>query len=182
MHPPMSAKCQKRTSALQRRVCTGVVIFLTFLKGLRQQPPQSRQRPQAPKLAPLKLYQGPSQSFAFRPIRSPRRREQVMKVAQRSRGRQIDNELEFVHLRYRQISRLLALNSRASESVINSRRFIASPEAQDGAIVTVQMGPVKGRPDVRFGSKADMCSGKACPPYSRKQTCAVQLGMSALCQ
>ena len=39
---------------------------LTFLKGLRQQPPQSRQRPQAPKLAPLKLYQGPSQSFAFR--------------------------------------------------------------------------------------------------------------------
>ena len=106
-----------------------------------------------------------------------------MKVAQRSRGRQIDNELEFVHLRYRQISRLLALNSRASESVMNSRRFIASPEAQDGAIVTVQMGPVKGRPDVRFGSKADMCSAKKHVRLTpRKQTCAVQLGMSALCQ
>src|SRR5580765_64879 len=118
---PMSALGQKQTCAAhKRRVCTGVVIFLTFLKGLRQQPPQSRQRLQAPKLAPLKLYQGPSQSFAFRPIRSPRRREQVMKV-------------EFVHLRYLQISRLLALNSRASESVINSRRFIASPKAQDGA-------------------------------------------------
>ena len=72
---PMSALGQKQTCAAhKRRVCTGVVIFLTFLKGLRQQPPQSRQRLQAPKLAPLKLYQGPSQSFAFRPIRSPRRR------------------------------------------------------------------------------------------------------------
>jgi hypothetical protein len=36
-----------------------------FLKRLRQQPPLSRQRQQAPKLAPLKLYQGPNQS-AFR--------------------------------------------------------------------------------------------------------------------
>ena len=88
-----------------------------------------------------------------------------MKVAQRSRGRQIDNELEFVHLRYRQISRLLALNSRASESVMNSRRFIASPEAQDGAIVTVQMGPLR----------EDLMSA-----LGQKRTCAAQKSMSAL--
>ena len=96
-----------------------------------------------------------------------------MKVAQRSRGRQIDNELEFVHLRYRQISRLLALNSRASESVMNSRRFIASPEAQDGAIVTVQMGPVKGRPDVPLGRKRTCAALKhvRLTPESRHVRC-----------
>jgi hypothetical protein len=53
--------------------------------------------------------------------------------------------------------------------------------------------------NVRFGSKADICSATAdvrftlnsdresgakrpCPLYPQKRTCVVQLGMSALCQ
>ena len=63
------------------------------------------------------------------------------------------------------------------------------------------IGPRANKPgiNVRFGSKADICSAKghvrftpnsdresgfrkkSCPLYSRKRTCAVQLGMSALC-
>jgi hypothetical protein len=39
------------------------------------------------------------------------------------------------------------------------------------------------RPDVRFGSKADIRTAKgACPLYPQKQTCVVQLAMSALGQ
>ena len=48
---------------------------------------------------------------------------------------------------------------------MNSRRFIASPEAQDGAIVTVQMGTVK----------EDLMSA-----LGHKRTYAAQKAMSAL--
>src|SRR5262245_27305214 len=43
----------------------------------------------------------------------------------------------------------------------------------------VQKRRGKGRPDVRFGSSADICRKKACPLYPRKRTCAVQWPMSA---
>src|SRR5262245_16181636 len=41
--------------------------------------------------------------------------------------------------------------------VMNSRRRIASPRGFGQSIVAAQTSLVKGRPDVRFGSKADMC-------------------------
>jgi hypothetical protein len=43
---------------------------------------------------------------------------------------------------------------------MNSRRLIAAQRSGQ-SIVTVQTRLVKGRPDVRFGSKADMCSAQA---------------------
>jgi len=57
---------------------------------------------------------------------------------------------------------------------MNSRRLIASPEARDTGIVAVQMRIVKRRPDVRFGSLADMCSAKChvrFAPESRHVRC-----------
>ena len=42
---------------------------------------------------------------------------------------------------------------------MNSRRLIAAQRSGQ-SIVTVQTRLVKGRPDVRFGSQADMCSAK----------------------
>ena len=43
---------------------------------------------------------------------------------------------------------------------MNSRRLIASPEARDTGIVAAQTSSGKGVANVRFGSKADVCSAK----------------------
>jgi hypothetical protein len=40
--------------------------------------------------------------------------------------------------------------------LMNSRRFIAPPEAQNNGIVAFQITRVKGRRDVRLGSLADI--------------------------
>ena len=45
-------------------------------------------------------------------------------------------------------------------SVMNSRRLIAAPEAQDEASYRLRLAHWKGAADVRFGSLADMCSAK----------------------
>src|SRR5262249_20473404 len=46
------------------------------------------------------------------------------------------------------------------KSVMNSRRLIASPEASGQGIVQVQRGSLEEAANVRFGSKADICSAK----------------------
>src|SRR5262245_38459142 len=45
-------------------------------------------------------------------------------------------------------------------NVMNPRRRIAAPEVEKN-IVAGQTRPVKGCPDVRFGSKADICAAKS---------------------
>src|SRR5262249_55760329 len=45
-------------------------------------------------------------------------------------------------------------------NLMNSRRLIASPRGSCRGIVTIQTRLVKGWPNVRFGSKADICSAQ----------------------
>ena len=50
-------------------------------------------------------------------------------------------------------------------------------------IVPTKTSALEGAIDVRFGPLADVRTAKkSCPLYTQKRTCAVQLGMSALCQ
>jgi hypothetical protein len=77
---------------------------------------------------------------------------------------------------------------------MKSRRLINFPEAQRKpsyrlklALGKVPIGikkqVVERRTDVRFGSKADICVAISHVRFTpQKQTCAVQLGMSALGQ
>src|SRR5262249_31143053 len=55
-------------------------------------------------------------------------------------------------------------------SVMNSRRRIAAPEAQDGASYQPIQVVWKGQADVRFGSKADICSAIVHVRYGPKAT------------
>src|SRR5262249_29460302 len=63
-------------------------------------------------------------------------------------------------------------------SVMNSRRLIASPEAQDQDIVPAQTSTLEKCP-LWVKSRLMRCSN-ACPLYTRKQTSAVHLLMSVL--
>ena len=62
---------------------------------------------------------------------------------------------------------------------MNSRRLIASPEAQDRASYRVKRADWKGSDvrtaDVRFGSKADMCIAICMSALPPKADIAVQL-------
>jgi hypothetical protein len=65
---------------------------------------------------------------------------------------------------------------------MNSRRLIAAQRSGQ-SIVTVQTRLVKGRPDVRFGSKADICSAKPdvrFTPNSNRKSRHLPKAMSAL--
>ena len=68
-------------------------------------------------------------------------------------------------------------------SVMNSRRLIASPEAQDKASNRLRLAHRKEPADVRFGSKADMCGAKRhvrFTPNSDREIGFPQTVMSAL--
>src|SRR5262245_22230866 len=66
VHQPCLLWAKSGHQCKRRRLRGGILKFVTFLRGLQQQPPQSRQRQQSSTLAPVKLYRGPSRSFAFR--------------------------------------------------------------------------------------------------------------------
>ena len=68
-------------------------------------------------------------------------------------------------------------------SVMNSRRLIASPEAQDKASYRLKLAHRKGpQPMSALGHKRTFAVQTSCPLYPQKRTCAVQLAMSALGQ
>src|SRR5262249_21995225 len=66
---------------------------------------------------------------------------------------------------------------------MKSRRLIAYPRGSEQGIVAVQMRLVKGWPDVRFGSKADICAAIShvrFTPNSDRESEIPQKAMSAL--
>src|SRR4029078_2488179 len=76
-----------------------------------QQQPQSRQWPQAPTVAPLRLYQGPSRSFAFRLfdhlVGAPDERVGDAE-SERLRSLEIDGEFDLRYLLHRKLGDFFA--------------------------------------------------------------------------